>query len=249
MISAVLQSDVLQLLTTPANVPVIAYPAARHIRRDVLRVDYLTDEHAARKLLPEPLELGLIPRASVFFTQYFDSHGDEPLLEVSQAIEALSPAGVLGDYVQSVYTDDVTTIIRNRDAYVQPILYGVGSITQRDGAINFSLDVGNTTVIRGSAGYRSETMFSEDAVALLHRPKFFLKVLGRPVLGEPARPTLFMLKSAPVEVREAYRVPARLTLDGHIMAPFDELPMRHVESCHMLHTTWSFGELEEIHRY
>lgn len=244
-----LASDVLQLLTTPANVPVIAYSGARNIRRSILRVDYVTDEHAARKLLPEPLQLPLIPRASVFFTQFFQSHGDVPLLEVTQSIEAVSSTGVVGDYIQAVYTDNVTSIIHNREAYLQPVLYGMGSIVHRDGASNFSLTVNDTVVVRGSAGYRSEPMFADDAVEFLKRPKFFLKVLGRPALGEPAKPTLFMLRSAKVDVSEAYRVPSRLTLDGHIMAPFDQLPIRHIDSCHAFETTWSIGETEVLHRY
>ncbi|GEB45718.1 hypothetical protein MTE01_16630 [Microbacterium testaceum] len=228
-----------------------------------MRVDYVTDEHAARKLLPEPLELPLIPRASVFFTQFFQSHGDIPLLEVSQSIEAISPDGSVGDYIQSVYTDNVASIIHNRDAYIQPILYGVGSLTHRDGATNFSLTVGQTVVVRGSAGYRSEPMLDQDAVEFLQRPKFYLKVLGRPALGEPAKPTLFKLRNsnvdvseayvdvseAYVDVSEAYKVPATLTLDGHIMAPFDQLPVLHIDSCHTFATTWSLGELEVIHRY
>ncbi len=245
----VLSSDVLQMLTTPANVPVIAYSGARHIQRSVLRVDYVTDEHAARKLLPEPLQLPLIPRASVFFTQFFESHGDTPLLEVTQSIEAVSPAGVTGDYIQAVYTDNVTSIIHNREAYLQPILYGVGSLVHRDGASNFSLTVSDTVVVQGSAGYRSEPMFIDDAVTFLQRPKFFLKVLGRPALGEPAKPTLFLLRSSQVDVSQAYKVPARLTLSGHIMAPFDQLPIRHIGSCHSFESTWSIGEAEAIHRY
>lgn len=244
-----LASEVRQIFTTPANVPVIAFSAARDIRRSILRVDYVTDENAARKLLPEPLRLPLIPRASVFFTQFFRSHGDMPLLEVSQSIEAVSPAGVVGDFIQAVYTDNVTSIIHNREAYMQPILYGVGSLQHQDGASNFSLTVNDTVVVRGSAGYRSEPIFNEDAVEFVQRPKFYLKVLGRPALGEPAKPTLFMLRSAKVDVSEAYRVPSRLTLDGHIMAPLDQLPIRHIDSCHTFDTTWSIGEAEAIHRY
>ncbi len=249
MVFAVLASDVLRLLTTPANVPVFSYRASLAHQRSILRVDYVTDEHAARSLLPEPLALTAIPRASVYVTQYFDVLADSPIVEVAQAIEAVSPDGVVGDFVQAVYTDCIPAIIVNREAFLQPLLFGKGSVRHKDAVTDFSLTVNDTEVVRGSAGYKSEPMFFEDAMEFLRRPKFFLKVLGRPMLGEPSNPTLFALTSAEHKVTDAYRCPSRLSLGGHIMAPFDELPVRYIQSCHMFTASWTIGDAEILHRY
>jgi len=200
-------------------------------------------------LLPEPLEVPPIARASVYVTQYFDMFAEDPILEMAQAIEAVSPDGRTGDFVQAVYTDSVPALIGNRESFLQPTLFGSVSISHRNAITDFALKINDIDVARGSAGYKTEAIDHDDAATLFARPKFYVKVLGSPLLGDPTRPTLFSLEPASLDITEAYRAPARVTLLGHVMAPLDDLPLVHVESCHLITANWTMGSAEVLHRY
>jgi len=245
----VLAAEVSRLLTTPANVPALSARAAFAHRRVTLRVDYVTHPDAARMLLPEPLDVPPIARASIYVTQYHDMFAEAPVVEMAQAIEAVSPDGRTGDFVQAVYTDSVPALIGNRESFLQPTLFGSVSITHQNAVTDFALRINGVDVARGSAGYKTEAINHQDAAELFGRPKFFVKVLGSPLLGESTRPTLFGLEPANLVVTEAYRAPARISLSGHVMAPLDDLPVVHVESCHMIAANWVMGRAEVLHRY
>ena len=249
IIARVLAADVSRLLTTPANVPALSARGSFPHRRETLRVDYVTHREAARMLLPEPLALPALSRASIYVTQYFDMFADAPVIEMAQSIEAVSPDGRTGDFVQVVYTDSIPAIIANREGYLQPILAGTVSITHKNAVTDFALRVNDIEVARGSAGYKTEPVELDSALALFRRPKFYLKILGRPMLGERARPVLFGLEPGGISVLEAYRAPARLALFSHVMAPLDDLPIIHVESCHTTVLQWTPGSVEVLHRY
>lgn len=244
-----LASQIARLLTTPANVPAMSARGSFRHRRSVLRVDYVTDADAARILLPEPLQMPAIPRASIYLTQYHDMFSDRPIIEVAQAIEAVSPSGVIGDFVQAVYTDSIPALVGNREAYLQPVLYGSGSIRHRHAVTDFALRINDVVVLQGSAGYKSEPIATEDAADLFMRPKFFLKVLGSPLLGEPPRPTLFSLQPAELDITEAHRAPSRVNFFPHVMAPLDDLPIKHIQTCHHVETNWTVGTAQIVHQY
>jgi len=212
-------------------------------------VDYVTHAEAARMLLPEPLTLPPLARASIYVTQYFDMFSSAPVIEMAQSIEAVSPDGRTGDFVQVVYTDSIPAIIANRESYLQPVLAGAVSITHKNAVTDFALRVNDIEVARGSAGYKTEPVEQDAARALFGRPKFYLKILGRPMLGEPSRPVLFGLGPGDISVTEAYRAPARLALFSHVMAPLDDLPITHVEACHLAVLQWTPGSVEVLHRY
>ncbi|MBM7802748.1 acetoacetate decarboxylase [Curtobacterium luteum] len=244
-----LASDVLRLFTTPANVPVISGRGSIAHRRTVLRIDYATDEHGARKLLPEPLELTDIPLASIYLTQYHDMYGDEPIIEVAQAIECRAPGGAVGDFVVAVYTDSMPALLGNREMYLQPVLHGIGAIRHQQSATEFSLCIGDTEVMWGSAAYKHDPAPLPEAEAFFARPKFYLKILGSPLLGEPVRHRLFSLEPSALALTEAYRAPSRITFRGHVMAPLDDLPIVQIQGCQYVEGEWVPGGAEIIHRY
>lgn len=244
-----LAGDVSRLLTTPANVPALSMHAMFSHRRETLRVDYITHPESARMLLPEPLEVPPIARASVYVTQYFDTFSTDPVIELAQAIEAVGTDGRVDDCVQAVYTESVPALVGNRESFLQPSLFGAVSISHRNAVTDFSLRINDVEALRGSAGYKTEAIAHDDALELFGRPKFFLKILGAPWLGEPTRPTLFGLEPTDLVISEAYRAPARVALFGHVMAPLDDLPIVHVESCQMISASWTMGTARVLHRY
>ncbi len=244
-----LASQIARLLTTPANVPAMSARGSFRHRRSILRVDYVTDAEAARILLPEPLQMPPIPRASIYLTEYHDMFSDRPIIEVAQAIEAVSPAGAVGDFVQAVYSDSIPALISNREAYLQPVLYGAGSMTHRHAVTDFALKINDVVVLQGSAGYKSEPIAPDDVTELFTRPKFFLKVLGSPLLGEPSQPTLFALQPSELDIAEAHRAPSRVNFFPHVMAPLDDLPIKHIQTCHRVEADWTVGTAHVVHRY
>lgn len=220
-----LESEVRRLLTTPVNVPFYRTRASAPHVRDTTRFDYFTDYEAARKLLPEPLQLDDVPKASIVFTQYQDIFADAPLIEVSQVIHAHLD-GVSYDYVSAVYSDSMLTLLINRALFIQPILPGNPSIAHVDGTTRMDLSVGGDEVIHTTSVYKCEPMDAADAVTAAERPKVFLDVLSMAFRLEPSRQSLVAVAPEQVRVREAYVSPYRMRFADHIMAPVEDLPVR-----------------------
>ncbi len=191
------------LLTTPAGLPVPFGRGLTRHERELFRVNFHTEPEAARRLLPEPLQLASDASASVLFTRFCNIFGNESYVEVSLAIDATFE-GQAGAYVVGVYTDSIQSITLNRDLYVQPILYANPELDHGQGVISGRLSIAGERVVTATGSFAAEPIDELDAIDIAMQRKFFLKVLGSPFLLQTPRPTLFALDPFAVEVVEAF---------------------------------------------
>lgn len=244
----VLTSEVRNLLTTPAGVAIPFGRGLMRHEREVFRVDFHTEREAARRLLPEPLLLTDDACASVHFTQFHYIFGNESYIEVSLSIDA-SYEGKVGAYIVSVHTDNIPSLLLNRDLYVQPIVYGNPALDREHGVITGRLSVAGERVVTATGSFAAELMSEQDAIDIASQRKFFLKILGSPFLQQKPEAVLFELSPASLEIVEAFHGGARLRLDEHVLAPLADLPVRLVKGYSLIRAHYTPGTLKRIYEY
>lgn len=241
------EEEVIRNITVPTHIPVYSLRGTQTVRREVVKVNYLTDPTMARRLLPEPLE-PVGAAASIQVSRYFDMFGDQPLIEISQNIRA-SFEGVVGDFVLTVYTGEVESIMVNRDLWILPILPGNAEMFTESGILVATLDVGSLRVLNLTASYKEEPLSAVEGWEELAAPKYCLRMNSGPMELHGRNATLLRIAPRLVDVESTFKCPVRMQMFDHVRAPLSDLPV--LELGMATHTTAAVtpGIPEEIYRY
>jgi acetoacetate decarboxylase len=197
--------------------------------REYLIIDYETDMDALRAVVPEPLEADK-PVVKYEFIRMPDSDGFGSYNESGQVIP-VKLNGKLGNYVHSMYLDDLSPIVGGREIWGFPKKYAQPEMRadqiSKDCYIGV-LKYGELEVARATMAYKWKQLDNEplrEAVAVT--PNFLLKIIPD-VDYTPKICQLVKYYLTNVIVKEAWTGPASLQLFSHCMAPVADLPVKRI---------------------
>ncbi|OPY12322.1 acetoacetate decarboxylase [Syntrophus buswellii] len=211
----------------PITSPSFALGPYRFRSREYLIVDYETDMDALRRVVPEPLEV-YKPVVRYEFIKMPDSDGFGSYDESGQVIP-VTFHGKPGNYVHSMYLDDLSPIVGGREIWGFPKKYGQPEMrvdaVSKDCCIGM-LKYGELEVARATMAYKWQRLDTEPLCrAMLETPNFLMKVIPD-VDGTPKICQLVQYPLLDVTVKEAWTGPASLQLFSHCMAPVADLPVK-----------------------
>ena len=180
--------------------------------------------------MPEPLEV-YKPVVKYEFIKMPDSDGFGSYDESGQVIP-VKFNGELGNYVHSMYLDNLSPIVGGREIWGFPKKYAQPEMRvdkiSKDCYIGV-LKYGELEVARATMAYKWKQLDKEPVREALRTPNFLVKVI--PDVDCTAK--ICQLVKYPltnVSVREAWTGPASLQLFQHSMAPVADLPVKRILS-------------------
>ncbi|WP_067822995.1 acetoacetate decarboxylase [Nocardia inohanensis] len=238
--------DVVKQPIVPLNAP--AYPMRGHrfYDREYFNVLYRTDPEALRAIVPEPLRI-VEPLVRFEVMHMGDVGGFGPYTECGQVVE-VEFEGERGEYLVAMYLDNIGATVSGREAGAWPKSMGAPRLFNEQGALVGTLDYGSQRVATGTMRYKWEPMDFEEAKASLSRPTYAVKTIpghNATVLAID----LVRTEITDIEVKQAWRGPARLDLVPHVMAPLADLPVREVIEGQHLVTDLNLRLFEPVHNY
>ncbi len=228
-----------QILKAP-SMPVAgpSYPKGpyRFINREYLIITYESDPDAIRAQLPEPLE----PAGSNLVTYEFmampDSSGFGAYTESGVVIPA-KLNGVEVSFTSQMYLDDEPPISAGREVWGFPKKYGNPKLGIAHDTLTGTLEYAGQLVAMGTMGYKHENITYDlshhlacdiDTVkAKLGKKQVVLKLIPD-VDGTPAIAQLVTFCMEDINVKGAWKGPARLQLFSHVNAPVADLPVKKI---------------------
>lgn len=213
----------------PVNSPSFSAGPYRFRNREYLIIDYETDMEALRAVVPEPLE----PVNSIVkyeFIKMPDSDGFGSYCESGQVIP-VKFNGAVGNYLHSMYLDDVSPIVGGREIWGFPKKYAHPELrvdqVSKDCYIGV-LKYGEMEVARATMAYKWRQLESKPLGKIVaDTPNFLLKVIPDVDCGAKIC-QLVKYHMLDVAVTEAWTGPASLQLFPHCMAPVADLPIKRV---------------------
>lgn len=221
--------DVRKSFAMPATSPSFSRGPYQFRNREYLIVEYETDKDALRAVIPEPLEFEK-STVKYEFIKMPDSDGFGSYAESGQVI-AVTLNGQAGNYLHSMYLDDVSPIVGGREVWGFPKKYAHPDMhvdqINKDCYIGV-LKYGELEVARATMAYKWQEIPCEPiANAVSSTPNFLLKVIPD-VDGNPKICQLVRYYLTNVMIHEAWTGPAALQLFSHCMAPVAELPVKKI---------------------
>jgi acetoacetate decarboxylase len=234
----------------PATSPSFSPGPYRFRNREYLIIDYETDMDVLQALVPEPLKLER-PVVKYEFIRMPDSDGFGSYSESGQVIPVIFN-GEPGNYVHSMYLDDLSPIVGGREIWGFPKKYAQPEMRvdqiSKDCYIGI-LKYGELEVARATMAYKWKQLDNEPlqkAVAMT--PNFLLKIIPD-VDGTTKICQLVKYYLTNVTVREAWTGPASLQLFSHCMAPVYDLPVKRIIGAVHFVGDMTLGLGEVVHDY
>lgn len=222
--------EVKNSLAMPITSPSFSPGPYQFRNREFLIIEYETDLDALRRVVPEPLEV-YKPVVKYEFIKMPDSDGFGSYDESGQVIP-VKFNGELGNYIHSMYLDDLSPIVGGREIWGFPKKYAQPEMRvdkiSKDCYIGV-LKYGELEVARATMAYKWQQLGNEPVREAMRTPNFLIKVI--PDVDCTAK--ICQLVKYPltnVTVREAWTGPASLQLFQHCMAPVAELPVKRIVS-------------------
>ncbi|MCB1212914.1 MAG: acetoacetate decarboxylase [Chlamydiia bacterium] len=216
----------------------------RFHNREFLIIRYETEMEALREIVPEPLEV-VEPHVNFEVIAMPDSQGFGCYTESGQVIP-VHYQGKPGNYVHSMYLDDVSPIVSGREIWGFPKKYGTPhlKIGGNKDTICGTLDYGHQRIATATMGYKYENVdirSIEEAMAL---PNYLIKVIPH-VDGTARICELVRYFMTQVTIKGAWSGPSALELHSHALAPLSKLPVKRIiSSVHFISDlTLDFGEV------
>lgn len=221
--------EVKKSFAMPATSPSFSAGPYRFRSREYLIIDYETDMDALRAVVPEPLEPDR-PVVKYEFIKMPDSDGFGSYSESGQVIPVRFN-GEPGNYLHSMYLDDISPIVGGREIWGFPKKYAHPDLhvdqINKDCYIGI-LKYGELEVARATMAYKWKQLDNEPICqAVAGTPNFLLKVIPD-VDGAAKICQLVRYYLTDVTVKEAWTGPASLQLFQHCLAPVADLPVKRI---------------------
>jgi acetoacetate decarboxylase len=221
--------DVRNSFAMPVTSPSFSKGPYRFRDREYLIIEYETDISALEAVVPEPLEIER-PAVKYEFIRMPDSDGFGSYAESGQVIPVRFN-GVSGNYLHSMYLDDVSPIVGGREIWGFPKKYAHPEMhvdrVNKDCYIGV-LKYGELEVARATMAYKWKRLENEPVrKAVDTTPNFLLKVIPD-VDGSAKICQLVEYPLTDVTIKEAWTGPASLQLFAHCMAPAADLPVKRI---------------------
>ncbi|MCT4793693.1 MULTISPECIES: acetoacetate decarboxylase [Exiguobacterium] len=216
------QEDVQQIVATPINAPVFPAVDIFFRNREYLNIVYETDLEQLRAVVPEPLEL-IGNQIKFEVINMPDSTGLGSYLECGHVIP-VRYNGEVGEFYLSMYVNNQAAIASGREVASFPKKYGSPKLYLDNDVLVGTLDYHSLRVAQATMGYKYYPIKEEEAKAIIGTPQFMLKQ-HRGYEGELIISELTRSQITDIQVKEAYRGPARLELFQHVMAPLADFPV------------------------
>ncbi|HOO91443.1 MAG TPA: acetoacetate decarboxylase [Syntrophales bacterium] len=242
--------EVQKSFAMPFTCPSYARGPYQFRNREYLIIDYETEMDALQAIVPEPLEV-IKPVVKYEFIRMPDSDGFGSYEESGQVIP-VTFNGESGNYLHSMYLDDLSPIVGGREIWGFPKKFAHPDMhvdqINKDCYIGV-LKYGELEVARATMAYKWQQMDTEpirDAVRTT--PNFMVKVIPD-VDCTPKICQLVRYHLTNVTIREAWTGPASLQLFAHCMAPVADLPVKRVISAVHFIGDMAIGPGEVVHDY
>lgn len=221
--------DVRKSFAMPATSPSFSRGPYRFRDREYLIIEYETDIDALQAVVPEPLEIER-PTVKYEFIKMPDSDGFGSYAESGQVVPVRFN-GVSGNYLHSMYLDDISPIVGGREVWGFPKKYAHPEMRidqiNKDCYIGV-LKYGELEVARATMAYKWQQSATEPVrTAVDSTPNFLLKVIPD-VDGSAKICQLVQYPLVDVTIKEAWTGPASLQLFAHSMAPVADLPVKRI---------------------
>lgn len=223
-----------------------SYPRGpfKFVDREFLIIKYETDIEALRAVVPEPLEV-VEPYVNFEVISMPDSSGFGSYTESGQVIPVLYE-GQPGNYVHSMYLDDVSPILGGREIWGFPKKFAHPSLSigGNNDTLVGTLDYGDERVATATMGYKYESLDPDAILKAMQMQNFLLKVLPH-VDGSTRVCELVRYYMKDITLKGAWSGPADLDFMAHALAPLSALPVKKVVSgVHLVSDlTLDFGEV------
>ncbi len=222
--------EVKNCFAMPVTSPSFAPGPYQFRNREFLIIEYETDMDAVRAVVPEPLE-PLRAAVKYEFIKMPDSDGFGSYQESGQVIPVKYKEEA-GNYVHSMYLDDLSPIVGGREIWGFPKKYAQPDMhvdnTSKDCYIGV-LKYGELEVARATMAYKWQQLGNEPLRDAMLAPNFLVKVIPD-VDCTMKICQLVKYHLVNVNVREAWTGPASLQLFQHSMAPVADLPVKRIVS-------------------
>ncbi|MHC3757728.1 acetoacetate decarboxylase [Staphylococcus succinus] len=219
------KEDVNNIITTPINAP--AFPPINPFfkNREFVQVLYETDIDALKAVVPEPLKVisNLIKFEVINMP---DSTGLGAYLEAGQVIP-VEYNGEEGEFYLSMYVNNQAAITSGREIAAYPKKAGQPNLYTDNDVVIGTLDYGSLRVAQMTMGYKYFPIDKQEAQHIISKPQFMLKQV-RDYDGNLEKSELTRSQITNLEIKEAYRSPARLQLFEHVMAPLADFPVHKI---------------------
>ena len=221
--------DVRKSFAMPVTSPSFSQGPYRFRDREYLIIEYETDMEALKAVVPEPLQIER-PAVKYEFIRMPDSDGFGSYAESGQVVPVRFN-GVSGNYLHSMYLDDISPIAGGREVWGFPKKYAHPEMrvdrVNKDCYIGV-LKYGELEVARATMAYKWKQLENEPVrKAVDTTPNFLLKVIPD-VDGSPKICQLVQYPLTDVTIKEAWTGPASLQLFAHCMAPVADLPVNRI---------------------
>ena len=238
--------ELLQQTSTPLGAP--AYPRGpyRFHDREYLNITYRTDIEALRKVVPEPLEIDE-PLVRFEVMRMPDTTGLGNYTECGQAV-IVRLGQERGEYLHAMYVDSHPAIASGREVSAFPKKLGAPRLHVDSDTLIGTLDYGSLRIANATMGYKHQPLPLEEARAEICVPTFMLKLM-RGYDRQMRICELVRAQIGNIDIKGAWRGPARLQLFEHVLAPMADFPVREVVAASHILADLSLSAPVVVHDY
>ena len=240
------REELLRAPITPIGAP--GYQMGKYYfkNREFLNILFRTDIEAIRKIVPEPLEIE-DPLVRFEVINMPDSYNLGNYCESGLTVK-VNYKGEKGEYVHSMYLNNVPAILSGREAAAFPKKEGSPRLFVEGAALMGTLDYGSTRIATASMVYKHREMDKEEALKEITVPSYMLKTI--PGYDRSLRICeLTRSQITDIEILGAWTGPARLQFFQHVLAPMADLPVKEIVGASHIITNMSLGVPEVIVDY
>ncbi|SFQ37299.1 acetoacetate decarboxylase [Variovorax sp. 770b2] len=238
--------ELLKQVSTPLGAPAFPRGPYRFNGREYLNITYRTDIEALRKVVPEPLEIDE-PLVRFEVMRMPDTTGLGNYTECGQAV-VVRLGQERGEYLHAMYVDSHPAIASGREVSAFPKKLGAPRLYTDSDTLVGTLDYGTLRIAVATMGYKHEALEFEEAKAEICVPTFMLKLMR----GYDRKLRICELVRAQIqdiEIKAAFRGPARLQLFEHVLAPMADFPVREVIAASHIVADLSLTPPSVVHDY
>jgi acetoacetate decarboxylase len=228
-----------------------SYPKGpyRFIDREYFIIIYESDPALIRAAVPEPLEPDGSNTILYEFISMPDSSGFGSYTESGVVIPCIYKGEHI-NFTSQMYLDCEPPISAGREIWGFPKKHGNPSLLIIHDTLTGTLEYANQQVAMGTMGYKHENLThnQDEIVKKIAKTQANLKLIPN-VDGSLAIAQIVAYNLCEIEVKGAWRGPARLHLIPHVNAPVADLPVRKIiEGLHFIvNITLPYGRI--LHDY
>ena len=220
----------------------------KFFNREFFIITYETDLDLLKAIVPEPLQI-TDPIVKLEIIRMPDSHGFGSYTEAGQVIP-VTFNGQKGNYVHSMYLDDVAPIVSGREIWGFPKKYGHPELLVDVDTLVGKLRYNNIYVAIATMGYKyHELDTAAIKTALETEPNFLLKIIPNCNGRDVDICQLVKYYTEDVTIKGAWTGPCALQLFQNALAPVAALPVKKVLSATHFVSDLTLGFGEVVHNY